>query len=97
MFIMHPFVYMHLTGNHTKGIVSGFEDYDVLKASCKNIFAEINELVDAGEIEVDGHKIPLEFYLSGDYKVKEQNYTFKDQYSGWKVRLQAINPHYNKK
>lgn len=43
---MHPFVYMHLTGNHTVGIVSGFEDYDVLKASCKNIFAEINELVD---------------------------------------------------
>ncbi|KAK2565676.1 hypothetical protein P5673_010845 [Acropora cervicornis] len=68
MFIMHPFVYMHLTGNHTVEIVSGFEDYDVLKASCKNIFAEINELVDAGEIEVDGHKIPLEFYLSGDYK-----------------------------
>jgi len=94
---MHPFVYMHLTGNHTVGIVSGFEDYDVLKASCKNVFAEINELVDAGEIEVDGHKIPLEFYLSGDYEVKEQNYTFKDQYSGWKVRLQAINPHYNKK
>jgi len=50
------------------GIVSGFEDYDVLKASCKNVFAEINELVDAGEIEVDGHKIPLEFYLSGDYE-----------------------------
>ena len=76
---MHPFVYMHLTGNHTVRIVSGFEDYDVLKASCKNIFAEINELVDAGEIEVDGHKIPLEFYLSGDYKVMEQSYNFKDQ------------------
>ena len=76
---MHPFLYMHSTGNHTVGIVCGTEDYDVLKASCKNIFAEINELVDAGEIEVDGNKIPLEFYLSGDYKVKEQNYNFKDQ------------------
>ena len=60
-----------LTGNHTVGIVSGSEDYDVLKASCKDLFAEINELVDEGEIEVDGHKVPLEFYLSGDYKVRE--------------------------
>ncbi len=23
-----------------------------------------------GKIEVDGHEIPLEFYLSGDYKVR---------------------------
>ena len=60
-----------LTGNHTVGIVSGSEDYDVLKASCKDLFAKINELVDEGEIEVDGHKVPLDFYLFGDYKVRE--------------------------
>ena len=60
-----------LTGNHTVGIVSGSEDYDTLKASCKDLFAEINELVNEGEIEVDGHKVPLDFYLSGDYKVRE--------------------------
>ena len=50
-------ILLHLTGNHTVGIVCGTEDYDVLKASCKNIFAEINDLVDAGGIEVDGNKI----------------------------------------
>ena len=53
-----------LTGNHTVGIVSGSEDYDILKASCKDLF-------DEGEIEVDGHKVSLDFYLSGDYKVRE--------------------------
>ena len=35
-------VYAFLTGNHTVGIVSGSVDYDVLKASCKDLFAEIN-------------------------------------------------------
>lgn len=73
MFIFLNYVYACLTGNHTVGIVSGSEDYDVLKASCKDLFAEINELVDEGEIEVDGHKVPLEFYLSGDYKVRREN------------------------
>ena len=57
------------TGNHTVGIVAGKEDYDVLKISYKELFAEIIDLIDKGEIEVDNNKIPLEFYLSGDYKV----------------------------
>ena len=53
------------------GIVSGKEDYDILKASCKDLFGEINKLIAEGEIDVDNKKIPLEFYLSGDYKVKK--------------------------
>lgn len=60
---------MYPTGNHAVGIVSGKEDYDILKVSCKELFGEINELIEKGEIEVNGNKIPLEFYLSGDYKV----------------------------
>lgn len=52
------------TGNHTVGIVSASEDYDVLKASYKDLFPR-------REIEVDGHKVPLDFYFSGDYKVRE--------------------------
>lgn len=52
------------------GILSGSEDYEALKVSCSEIFTEINDLVEHGEIEVDGHRIPLEFYLSGDYKVQ---------------------------
>lgn len=59
-----------LLGNHIVGIVSGKEDYDILKASCKDLFGEINKLIAEGEIDVD-NKIPLEFYLSGDYKVKK--------------------------
>lgn len=50
------------------GIVSGSEDYEIMKVSCKELFGEINELVEKGEIEVKGNKIPLEFYSSGDYK-----------------------------
>lgn len=53
------------------GIVSGKEDYDILKASGKDLFGEINKLIAEGEIDVDNKKIPLEFYLSGDYKVKK--------------------------
>lgn len=60
-----------LLGNHIVGIVSGKEDYDILKASCKDLFGEINKLIAEGEIDVDNKKIPLEFYLSGDYKVKK--------------------------
>ena len=52
------------------GIVSGKEDYDILKVSCKELFGEINKVIAEGEIDVDNKKIPLEFYLSGDYKVK---------------------------
>ncbi len=58
-----------ILGNHTIGIVSGGEDYNTLKVSFKELFNEINEMIEQAEIEVDGHKIPLEFYLSGDYKV----------------------------
>lgn len=43
------------------GIVSGSEDYEIMKVSCKELFGEINELVEKGEIEVKGNKIPLEF------------------------------------
>ena len=58
-------------GYHIFVIVSGKEDYDVLKVSCKELFGEINKLIAEGEIDVDDKKIPLEFYLSGDYKVQQ--------------------------
>ena len=62
------------------GIVSGSENYEVLRISCKEILAEINDLVEHGEIEVDGHRIPLEFYLSGDYKVQWETRIIKDAF-----------------
>lgn len=33
----------------------------------------MNELIKAGEIEMDGNKIKLEFFLGGDYKVMTIN------------------------
>ncbi|CAB3995784.1 Hypothetical predicted protein [Paramuricea clavata] len=69
-----------IAGNHTVGIVSGSEDYEVLRISCKEILAEINDLVEHGEIEVDGHRIPLEFYLSGDYKIQWDTSKAEDYY-----------------
>ena len=44
------------------GIVSASEDHEVLRISCKEILAEINDLVEHGEIEADGHRIPLELF-----------------------------------
>ena len=39
------FEFFHFLGNHTVGIVSGREDYDILKVSCKELFGEINQLL----------------------------------------------------
>lgn len=57
-------------GNHTVGIISGSEKYNVIKISCKELFNDINEVIAQGKIVVDDHVIPLEFFLSGDYKVR---------------------------
>ena len=61
---MHIMTYV---GNHTLGVVCGQEDYDILRVCFKEIFDEINQVIDLGKIEVDGQW--MEFYLSGDYKV----------------------------
>lgn len=55
-------------------IVSAKEDYDTLKVSCSEVFKEINDLISKLTINVAGKEIPLEFYLSGDYKVNEYYY-----------------------
>jgi hypothetical protein len=50
--------------------VSGKEDYGVIKVTCGEVFQEINDLIDKKSINVNGQDIPLDFYLSGDYKVR---------------------------
>ena len=61
---------IHL-GNYTVGIISGSEDWNVIKVSCKELFSDIIEVVSQKHIIVDNHIIPSEFFLSGDYKVTE--------------------------
>ena len=48
----------------------GKECYENISVSFQKTFDEINELIQAGEIEVEGKTIKLEFFLGGDYKVK---------------------------
>jgi len=48
-----------LPGNHIVGIVLGKEDYDILEASCKELFGEINKLIAEGEIDVDNNGDPF--------------------------------------
>ncbi|CAB4001807.1 Hypothetical predicted protein [Paramuricea clavata] len=59
---------MSTKGIHTVAILNGKEDYGVLQTAGKNLFKEINDLIATREINVDGKKINLEFYLGGDYK-----------------------------
>jgi len=59
-----------LTGNHTIAVIKGKEDHETLKESLANIVKDVNGLVEDGEITVDGKKVKLEFFLGGDYKVR---------------------------
>ena len=59
---------MAAKGNHTIGVVNGKEDYETLKTCFRDILADINELVEEKNIEVNGKQINLDFFLGGDYK-----------------------------
>ncbi len=59
---------MAAKGNHTFAVVNGKEDYATLKRCFKDVFTDINKLVNEKEIIIDGKKMQLEFFLGGDYK-----------------------------
>lgn len=59
---------MAAKGNHTIAVVNGPEKYETLQVSFKNVFSEINSLIEQGAITVDGQEVKLEFFLGGDYK-----------------------------
>ena len=50
-------------------VVKCKEDYESLRESLGNVTNSVNKLIEEGEIDVDGVKVPLDFYLGGDYKV----------------------------
>ena len=58
------------SGNHTIAVIKGKEEHDTLKESLSNVIRDVNHVNDQGHIIVDGRRIELEFYLGGDYKVK---------------------------
>lgn len=60
-----------ITGNHTIAVIKTSEDYDNLRAGLANVTSTVNELIKVGFIMVNGQKVTLEFYLGGDYKVRE--------------------------
>lgn len=60
-----------ITGNHTIAVIKTLEDYGNLRAGLANVTSTVNERIKAGFIMVNGQKVTLEFYLGGDYKVRE--------------------------
>ena len=57
--------YIWTEGIHPFGIVNRKEDYNVLQTAGRELFQEINELINAGKIDVNGKEIKLEFFLGG--------------------------------
>ena len=47
------------------------EHYDNLKESLANVIKDVNEMNEAGELDLCGQKVELEFFLGGDYKVRK--------------------------
>ena len=61
---------LFFSGNHTIAEIKGKEEHGTLKESLSNVIRDVNHLNDQGNIVVDGRHIELEFYLGGDYMVK---------------------------
>ena len=59
---------MSSRGNRTIAIVNGPEIYDTLEHSFSSVINEINTVLEAGFIDVDGKKVKIEMFLGGDYK-----------------------------
>jgi hypothetical protein len=56
-------------GNRTIALINGPEDYETVKESLSKSLDEINELLDAKLIEIDGVEYKLDIFLGGDYKI----------------------------
>ncbi len=49
-------------------MLKGAENYETLKEGLAPVLADIQEVIEAGYIELDGRPLELQFYLGGDYK-----------------------------
>ena len=59
---------MSSKSNRTVAIINGPEKYEAMKTSLKHFFKEVNELIEKGQITVDGKDININFLLGGDMK-----------------------------
>ena len=59
---------MSSKSNRTVAIINGPEKYETMKTSLKHFFKEVNELIEKGQITVDGKDIDINFFLGGDMK-----------------------------
>ena len=59
---------MSSKSNRTVAIINGPEKYEAMKTSLKNLFKEVNELIEKGQITVDGKDVSINFFLGGDMK-----------------------------
>ena len=56
----------------TIAVVAGQESYETLRDGMKDVFQEVNDMVEEKKIDVDGKTIELDFYLCGDMKFKQK-------------------------
>ena len=50
-------------------IVNGAEKYETIAESFADVFRDVNEVIEDGHITIEEEKVPVEIFLSGDYKV----------------------------
>ncbi len=67
--VINTYLFYTVTGCHTIAVVKGQESYELLRKSFADVFQAINRIIKDGKLCVNGHDIPVEFYLGGDYKV----------------------------
>ena len=56
----------------TVAVVVGEESFETLRDGMGEVFDEVNDLIRAKEIEVDGQLFPLQFFLCGHMKFKQK-------------------------
>ena len=59
---------MSSKSNRTVAIINGPEKYETMKTTLKHFFKEVNELIEKGQITVDGKDVSINFFLGGDMK-----------------------------
>ena len=57
------------SGNHTLAVVKMPESYELLSATLRPVLDDLEHLMAAKSINIDGTDYALEFFLGGDLKV----------------------------